>query len=97
MHSRGHDFAALGWPDGGPGGIWMARPRPRWRLGRATTVPAHLKVPGLGRHYGPRWWPRHDTVYGLGPSLALYGLGRAVLFSVVPGPAHRVSAIWPSI
>jgi hypothetical protein len=41
----------------------------RWRQGRAKAVPAHLIVSGLGRHYGPSWWPRHDTVYQPGPAL----------------------------
>jgi hypothetical protein len=41
----------------------------RWRQGGAKAVPAHLIVSGLGRHYGPSWWPRHDTVYQPGPAL----------------------------
>jgi hypothetical protein len=54
-------------------------------LGRAYAVPAHLAVPCLGRHYGLNWWPRHGTVYGPCPALALKGTGHAV-----PGPCFLV-------
>jgi hypothetical protein len=45
----------------------------------------------LCQHYGPRWRPRHDTI------LAGSGCAWAMLFRVVTGLVHRVSANWPSI
>jgi hypothetical protein len=44
----------------------------------------------LCQHYGSRWRPRHDTI------LTEPGHASVVLFCVVPGLVHRVSANWPS-
>jgi hypothetical protein len=70
-------------------------------VGRAEAVPAQLVVPCLGRPYGANWGPppRHyiRAVPGTGTKRNVSCRASVVLFSAVPGPAHRVSAIWPTI
>jgi hypothetical protein len=66
------------------------RVRDSLAVGRAEAVPAQLTVPCLGRPYGPNWWPRHGTIYGSCPALALKGTCRAVLVPcfLVPCPGR---------
>jgi hypothetical protein len=66
-------------------------------LGRASPLSRAVPGPTLRAELVAQAWHCVWAVPGTGTKRNGPCRAWAVLFSVVPGPAHRVSAIWPSI